>query len=126
MPGRPSRPCTYPGCGVLTNGKRARCEKHVEKPWVKSGPQIERIRGETLQNLRRQLFREQPLCQHCLLVGRTTLATQRDHIIPLEEGGQDTKENTQALCQECHDVKSKAERERGLARSRPTSSGWKR
>lgn len=45
--------------------------------------------------------------------GRATVATQRDHITPLEEGGSDDESNEQGLCQECHDVKSKLEAKRG-------------
>jgi 5-methylcytosine-specific restriction protein A len=45
--------------------------------------------------------------------GRVAAATQRDHIIPLEEGGLDDQSNEQGLCQSCHDVKSKSEAKRG-------------
>lgn len=45
------------------------------------------------------------------------LATQRDHIQSLEEGGTDTEDNVQPLCDACHDIKSKAERARGVKRS---------
>ena len=35
-----------------------------------------------------------------------TLATQRDHIKPLAEGGADDHTNEQGLCDECHEDKS--------------------
>lgn len=44
------------------------------------------------------------------------MATQRDHIVALEEGGTDDDSNVQGLCKACHDVKSKAESQRGRAR----------
>lgn len=71
--------------------------------------------------MRADLFARQPLCEECLRQGRTTLATQRDHRISLEEGGADDSgpgSNEQALCQACHDAKSKLERERGQRRAR--------
>ena len=68
--------------------------------------------------MRAALFTRSPLCIECEAHGRTTLATQRDHITPLAEGGMDDDDNTQALCAACHEVKSKAEQARGVARSR--------
>jgi 5-methylcytosine-specific restriction protein A len=66
--------------------------------------------------MRAELFREQPLCPVCLQAGRVTQATQRDHIKPLAEGGTDTRDNVQALCAECHHVKSQQEAARGQQR----------
>jgi 5-methylcytosine-specific restriction protein A len=54
----------------------------------------------------------------CEAAGRVTLATQRDHIKPLAEGGADDQSNEQGLCHACHEGKSEAERLRGLRRSR--------
>ena len=59
--------------------------------------------------MREQLFREQPLCAECLRHGRTTVATERDHIRPMCEGGTDDPSNVQGLCAACHAVKSRAE-----------------
>lgn len=42
-----------------------------------------------------------------------TLASQRDHIVSLEQGGRDVESNTQGLCIPCHDLKSKRERAAG-------------
>lgn len=67
--------------------------------------------------MRAELFQRDPLCAACKERGVITLATQRDHIIPLEEGGRDDVTNEQGLCGPCHDEKSKAERVRGLQRA---------
>jgi 5-methylcytosine-specific restriction protein A len=40
------------------------------------------------------------------------VATVRDHIVPLWEGGPDCVENTQALCVECHNAKTADEARR--------------
>ena len=66
--------------------------------------------------MRAELFRSNPLCAMCEAQGRVTIATQRDHIVPLAEGGADDDSNTQGLCKACHDVKSKAEAARGTRR----------
>ncbi len=56
--------------------------------------------------MRAALFQRSPLCVTCEEAGRTTVATQRDHIKPLFEGGADDDSNTQGLCFECHEAKS--------------------
>lgn len=63
--------------------------------------------------MRRELFNAQPLCVLCEREGRVTLATVRDHIINLADGGQDVRSNTQPLCAECHAIKTAEESKRG-------------
>jgi 5-methylcytosine-specific restriction protein A len=67
--------------------------------------------------MRAALFRAQPFCQQCLTQGHRTVATIRDHIVPLAEGGTDTVSNTQGLCQMCSDRKTHAEARRGAIRA---------
>ena len=83
--------------------------------------EIPRLRGTTLQNARRRLLEQQPLCVECLAVGKVTPATIRDHIIPLAEGGLEDRANTncQMLCVLCHERKRIAEATRGLRRTYP-------
>jgi 5-methylcytosine-specific restriction protein A len=71
---------------------------------------VERIRGRRGQRLRAQHLRANPLCAHCLAKGRTTLATEVDHIVPLHQGGDESPENRQSLCDECHEIKTITER----------------
>jgi 5-methylcytosine-specific restriction enzyme A len=66
--------------------------------------------------MRARLFKAHPLCVICLESNRASPATQRDHIIPLAEGGADDETNEQALCDDCHEAKSKAEAQRGRHR----------
>lgn len=68
--------------------------------------------------MRAELFAREPLCAECKRLGRVTLATQRDHIKPLAEGGVDDETNVQGLCEPCHEAKSLAEALRGRLRSR--------
>ena len=79
-------------------------------------PTEQRVRGRKLQRQRATLFRREPLCAECERHDRVAVATQRDHIVPLSEGGADDASNEQGLCAECHEVKSKAEAARGVRR----------
>lgn len=102
--------CGQPGCTV-----------HRRVAWQPAQP-VTRIRGRRLQRLRYDLFRDHPFCALC----HTTVATIRDHIVPLAEGGQDIEANVQALCQACSDIKSAAEAKRGIARrADQPAPGWR-
>ena len=68
-----------------------------------------RMRGSGLQRERQRLMQANPLCVECYKQGIIRAWTQRDHIIPLCEGGEDTVRNTQGLCDECHAAKSALE-----------------
>ena len=116
MPKAAPKPCGFPGCGVLVRDGGSRCVKHPKEAWVKPVTATKRVTGRKLQALRSKLFNANPLCAECERQGRVTLATQRDHIIPLAEGGQDDDGNVQGLCEACHDAKSKSESKRGQAR----------
>lgn len=116
MPQSAPRPCSHPGCHVLVRDGTGRCEKHPRQAWTKKPTATKRITGRRLQRMREQLFRDNPLCVECLRLGLVELATQRDHIKSLEEGGLDVPENTQGLCDQHHEAKSLGERLRARAR----------
>lgn len=59
---------------------------------------------------RAAVLAEEPFCRTCLARGLQVASDKVDHIIPLAWGGTDTRANKQALCDPCHDAKSKAER----------------
>lgn len=118
MPSAAPRPCTHAGCGKLVRDGSGRCKAHPVKAWAKHDNAPKRISGRRLQKLRADLFRRQPLCVHCLKRGLVAPSTQRDHIVPVGEGGPDIEANTQALCDACHDVKSKAESARARGASK--------
>lgn len=104
------KPCGHPGCPALVFDG-GWCVKHRPAAWsVKRPAPTKRITGRKLQRMRESLFARNPLCVECLKLGRVTEATQRDHIIPLFDGGADDESNEQGLCEACHDAKSKAER----------------
>lgn len=75
-----------------------------------------RIQGNALQRIRRQVFKDNPLCVHCYANDRITLAKQVDHIVPLEHGGKEERTNRQGLCIRCHEIKTA--KDRGLRLTR--------
>jgi len=69
----------------------------------------ERTRGRTWQRIRAQVLSRAPLCIECERVGRTQLADEVDHIVPISRGGSDRLDNLQPLCREHHAQKSALE-----------------
>jgi hypothetical protein len=55
------------------------------------------------------LTRDQYLCQPCRRAGLLVPATEVDHRIPVAFDGTDDDSNLQAICGECHDIKTRAE-----------------
>jgi 5-methylcytosine-specific restriction enzyme A len=59
-----------------------------------------------LQEIRKRWMSHSPLCVECDKAGRTRLGTQLDHILALVNGGEDTDDNRQLLCDDCHSAKT--------------------
>jgi 5-methylcytosine-specific restriction protein A len=70
-------------------------------------PEPTRVRGRRLQAIRARHFKANPLCVMCQAKGKVSLAVELDHIIALTNGGEDTDENRQGLCTECHAAKTR-------------------
>lgn len=117
---RKLRPCLTERCPILVES--GRCDAHggPGKPWTPKPAKVHatpRLRGRANQERRAALFAREPLCRECAKQGKVTVATIRDHIIPLAEGGSEgTIENEQPLCQACSDIKTQAESARGVKR----------
>jgi 5-methylcytosine-specific restriction protein A len=69
----------------------------------------DRLRGRTLQTLRRRLLADKPLCVMCQAKGRATIATELDHIVAIVNGGDARPDDDgyQGLCKPCHDDKTR-------------------
>ena len=62
-------------------------------------------------------LRIEPNCRTCRVEGRTTAATEVDHVVPISEGGALLDlANTQSLCVDHHADKSAADRARRTGR----------
>jgi 5-methylcytosine-specific restriction enzyme A len=118
MPYAPARVCTRgTNCPHVVTHDRP-CPVHGERqPWQHDVEQP-RIRGRRLQALRTALFQREPLCRPCSQAGRATVATIRDHIINVEEGGTEDESNIEPICADCHRAKTEREAARGQARGR--------
>ena len=69
-----------------------------------------RTRGSVWMKVREEVMnRDCGICQTCKRNGNVSAATQVDHIIPLHQGGTDARNNLEAICDECHKVKTAAE-----------------
>ena len=120
MPKLPPKPCSKPGCSAYAK-TLGRCDKHQRdvydiqpKPWgTTTASRQARGYGKQWQKTRRSaLGRDSFLCVLCKAAGRMTAATDVDHIKPKSEGGDDSFENLQSLCGECHKKKTQADNRR--------------
>ena len=105
MPRKPKRPCSFPGCPELTDGRY--CEKHQKeesKRYEKYGRDKDARKryGKAWKLIRSSYAAEHPLCELCLLEGRYVKADDIHHKLPLAEGGTHDRSNLIALCKSCH------------------------
>ena len=78
------------------------------------------------QKMRALVLAEEPCCRACLWVGRTTAASEVDHVIRLRDRPDLAlvRSNLQALCSTCHASKSGQERSGSAAgRGPPARAG---
>ena len=105
MPRRPKRPCSYPGCPRLTEGRY--CEEH-QKLTDKNYNKYERNTvhkkryGRAWRFIRAAYAKAHPLCEQCLAEGRYVATEQIHHKLPLSQGGTNDVSNLMALCRSCH------------------------
>lgn len=114
MPVRPRRPCNHPGCPELVSDGQY-CEQHKKEKQKQQdeqrGSAASRGYDSRWQKARLAYLREHPLCVQCHKEGRVVAASVVDHIIPHKGDKQLfwSKNNWQALCKHCHDVKTAKE-----------------
>ena len=105
MPRKPKRPCSYPGCPDLTDGRF--CEKHQKeenKRYEKydRNPAVHRRYGRAWKRIRDSYAAGHPLCEQCVAQGRYVKTEEIHHKLPLSQGGTHARENLIALCKSCH------------------------
>jgi 5-methylcytosine-specific restriction endonuclease McrA len=66
----------------------------------------QRLRGRAAVERRKRWLDLHPLCVECEKEGKTTAGTVPDHVVALVNGGPDTEENLQTLCDEHHRIKT--------------------
>ena len=105
MPYKPKRPCAYPGCPKLTDGRY--CEEHqkiVTAHYNKHerDPASRKRYGREWKRIRDRYIAAQPMCEECRKAGKVTPAAEVHHIRPLSKGGTHAEGNLMALCKPCH------------------------
>src|SRR4051794_25226240 len=89
---------------------RGRCQRHQRER------NRDTHRNRTIYNskrwavLRRSVLYVEPLCRTCKAEGHDTVATDVDHVTPIEQGGDPwARANCQPLCKHHHSVKTRRE-----------------
>ena len=113
MPRKPKKPCAYPGCPELTDGRY--CEKHQKKENARyekydRDPAVRRRYGRAWKRIRDSYVKTHPFCEQCYKNGIIVPVDEVHHKIPLSEGGTHDRNNLIALCKSCH---SKIHAQRG-------------
>lgn len=107
----PLRLCLEPRCATPAT-YRGRCPIHSKERNRETHSSPHRIYStRRWRLLRRAILTDEPLCREC-----GTIATDVDHIVPMEEGGEAwAPANCQPMCHECHSAKTNREvRARGM------------
>lgn len=105
MPFRPKRPCSHPGCPMLTDGRF--CDEHAKKE-AQRYEQYDRDAaakkryGRSWKRIRDHHIAVFPLCDQCQKLGKITPAQEVHHIKPLSNGGTNGQDNLMSLCTSCH------------------------
>ncbi len=105
MPKKPKRPCSYPGCPRLTDGRFClEHEKQENKRYEQydRSPEVKKRYGRVWKRIRDSYAKEHPLCELCLERGVYKPTEQVHHKLPLAEGGTHDRKNLISLCKSCH------------------------
>ena len=105
MPRKPKKPCAYPGCPNLCEGRY--CPEHqtkVNSEYEKYGrdPRTKKRYGRAWKRIRDKYVMEHPFCELCFQRGIMVETEEVHHKKPLSEGGTHDRSNLIALCKSCH------------------------
>ncbi len=105
VPRKPKRPCSFPGCPNLTEGRF--CEEHQRmenRRYEKydRDPAVRRRYGRAWKRIRDRYASRHPFCEECQRKGRLCPVEEVHHKVPLSEGGTHEVSNLVSLCKECH------------------------
>lgn len=99
------RPCRQPGCGELLDGSTPSpyCPLHSPEREYRRRGNRSAYQTKRWRLVRKRKLAKDPLCVEC---GK--LATEVDHIVPVEDGGSMwSEDNHQSMCQSCHGRKTR-------------------
>lgn len=105
MPTASPHPCGAPGCPNLVPHGQSRCERHrkeQKRAYDAQRPNFRQRYGNNWEKIRALILSQEPLCRSCAEAGRTVVATELHHRIPISKGGSHDEENLIPLCADCH------------------------
>lgn len=117
MPVKAKTPCRQGGCRSLLD-KPGFCDKHRRETFKAQRQAMSIDKAEHDRFYHRAAWKKvralqlqlEPLCRQCRKEGRLVAATVVDHIIERSKGGADyDQNNTQSVCQSCHNAKTRRE-----------------
>jgi len=105
MPHKPKRPCSYPSCPKLTDGRF--CDEHAKQEArryerYQRDPAVKKRYGRTWKRIRDRYLAAHPLCEHCQMRSKIVSAEEVHHITPLSKGGTNEFANLMSICTPCH------------------------
>lgn len=115
MPKAAPKVCSKAGCGAVVHDGGTRCAAHPKQhnwePDSVRGNRHERGYGKEWEEIRAiVLSRDNYLCVPCRTKHIISKAVQVDHKIPKDQGGTDSVNNLQSICDRCHKIKTARER----------------
>lgn len=104
MPKKLKRPCSYPGCPNLTDGRYCPEHQQVNSNYEKYGRDKETMRryGRAWKRIHDKYAMEHPFCELCYERGIIVPTEEIHHRKPLSEDGTHDRSNMIALCKSCH------------------------
>lgn len=105
MPRKPQRPCSFPGCPYLTNGRYCDVHQRAENrryERFERDPETKSRYGRNWKLIRDKFLKAHPTCSECEKEGWISLADEVHHIVPLSKGGSNSPDNLVSLCHACH------------------------
>ena len=111
MPKKAPTPCRHHGCAQLLDVP-GYCDEHARESvgWQSDrqrGTRHQRGYGSRWEKLRKRILaRDHGLCQTCRRLGRVKAASMVDHIVNKAAGGSDDESNLEAICRDCHKLKT--------------------
>ena len=106
MPSKPKRVCSR--CQRVVSSRCNHCHNIYRKEYEKGrATSTQRGYGARWRKLRKLVLHRYPVCNHC----KRKTSSDVDHITPKALGGEDTMDNLQGLCSDCHIKKTAKENE---------------
>ena len=105
MPKKPKRPCSYPKCPKLTDGRF--CMEHQRQEYKRydkyeRNPESRKRYGRAWREIRNRYVKAHPFCELCFERGVLIEVEEVHHKQPLSKGGTNDVENLISLCRSCH------------------------